>query len=64
MNRTGYDFFRLTGGLRLGETHEELRRRIEEIVALEARLSKGDLRKAESEIIRRQLDSLRDVRAR
>ena len=62
MARTAVDFFRLTGGLRIGETHEEIKKRIEEIVNLEARLSAGGLRIIDAERLRRRLRQLKDIR--
>ncbi len=61
MVRTAVDFFRLTGGFRLGETHEQLTKRIEEIVALEARLKALGRQDAEAERLRLRLRQLRDV---
>jgi hypothetical protein len=61
MARTAVDFFRLTGGLRTGETHEEIKKRIEEIVDLEARLNAGGLRIMDAERLRRRLRQLKDI---
>jgi hypothetical protein len=61
MSLTTVDFFRLTGGFRMGETQEELKRRIAEIVRLEASLSAGVTDNKDAEYIRSRLRQLRDV---
>jgi hypothetical protein len=61
MRRTSVDFFRLTGGFRVGETQEELKRRIAEIVDLETTLRGSNLRMEEAERVRRRLRELKDA---
>ncbi len=61
MRRTSVDFFRLTGGFRVGETQEELKRRIAEIVDLETTLRANALKMDEAEQVRRRLRELKDA---
>jgi len=61
MSLTTVDFFRLTGGFRIGESQEELKKRIAEIVQLEASLSAGGPDNKDAEHIRSRLRQLRDV---
>ena len=63
MNLTTDDFFRLTWGFRIGETQEQLKNRIAEIVNLEARLNATGLEKTDAEHIKLRLRQLRDVDA-
>jgi hypothetical protein len=55
------DFFRLTGGFRNGETEEQLKERIAEIVALETRLKAGGLETIEIERITQRLRQLKQI---
>jgi hypothetical protein len=55
------DFFRLTGGFRSGETHQELRERIDEIVNLEAKLGAAISESSDAEQIRLRLRQLKQT---
>jgi hypothetical protein len=61
MRVTTDDFFRLTGGFRIGETHEQLRERISEIVNLEASLAASDPKSERAARIRDRLRELKEV---
>jgi hypothetical protein len=63
MSLTTDDFFRLTGGFRIGETQEELKNRIAEVVNLEAKLNTGDLENVDAESIKLRLRQLRQIDA-
>jgi hypothetical protein len=49
-----YDSFRLACGFRIGETHDEIRKRIDEIVDLEAALDVADIKNTDAELIKRR----------
>ena len=57
------DFFRLAGGFRHGENHEQLRERISEIVALETHLKASKLDSDHAQRIRDRLRQLKSVDA-
>ena len=59
LDRTTDDFVRLTGGFRPGETHVELRKRIDEIVVLESELKDVHPGSEDAERIKQRLRELK-----